>query len=47
VLQGVADLDDLIMRINIQLLDRQGALQTDIMRLQMAQIYGQRHKTLL
>jgi hypothetical protein len=45
VLQRAADLNDLIVRINIQLLDRQAALQIDVMRLQMAQIYGQRHKT--
>jgi hypothetical protein len=47
VLQGVADLDDLIVRINVQLLDRQAALQTNVLRFQKAQIYGQRHKALV
>jgi hypothetical protein len=45
VLQGVADLDNFIARVNVQLLDRQATLQTDVVRLQMAQIYGQRHRT--
>jgi hypothetical protein len=43
VLQGVADLDDLVMWINVQVLDGQAPLESDIMRLQMAQIHYQRH----
>jgi hypothetical protein len=41
----VADLDDFVARVDVQLLDRQAACEADVMRLQMAQIYDQRHKT--
>ncbi len=44
MLQRVADLNHLVARVNFQLIGGQAAFQTDVMRLQMAQIYGQRHK---
>jgi hypothetical protein len=45
MLQRVAHLNDLIVRVNLQLLDGQAALQTDIVRLQVAHVYGQWHRT--
>ena len=45
MLERVADPNDLVKRVNVQLPDGQAACQTDVVRLQMAQIYGQRHNT--
>ena len=45
MVQRVADLNDLVVRVNLQILDGQAAFQMDVVRLQVAQIYGQRHST--
>ena len=45
MLKRMADADDLVARVNVQLLNGQIAFQSEIPCLQMAQIYGQRHTT--
>src|ERR1017187_4627961 len=45
ILQRLGNLDDSVQCVDVQFPDRQFALHTDIMRLQVAQIYDQRHKT--
>jgi hypothetical protein len=45
ILQRLGNLDDRVQRVNVQFPRRQSAFQTDIVRLQVAQIYDQRHKT--